>query len=91
MASANGHPASLMCTGCGLNFRCSARRVRMVLRGQASRLCPMCLQLSRKGEVLVLPEHKIWWRALVENAHVTVSGEVVTQEWIDELADLIWG
>jgi len=51
----------------------------------------MCLQLSRKSEVKVLPEHKIWWRAKRDNEHVTVSGEVVTQEWINEIADLIWG
>jgi hypothetical protein len=63
----------------------------MVLRGEASRLCPMCLQLSRRPDVKVLPEHKIWWRAQVRNGNVTISGEVITQEWIDELADLIWG
>lgn len=85
------HPASLVCTGCGLSFRCSARRVRMVLKGEASRLCPMCLQLSRKTEVKVLAEHRFWWRDRLEEGHVTASGETVTQEWIDEIADLIWG
>lgn len=91
MAGANGHPASLVCTGCGLSFRCSARRVRMVVRGEASRLCPMCQQLGRKGEVKVLAEHRIWWRDRLAEGYVTAGFEVVTQEWIDEMADLIWG
>lgn len=72
-------------------FRCSARRVRMVLREEASRLCPGCLGLSRKQEVKVLPEHKMWWLSKIDRGAVTVGGEVVTLEWVDEIADLIWG
>lgn len=51
----------------------------------------MCLSLSRKSEVKVLPEHKIWWRAMRDSEMTTASGETINQEWIDEISDLIWG
>jgi hypothetical protein len=63
----------------------------MVQRGESSRLCPFCLALSRRANVRVLPEHKIWWRAKRDGGYVTASGEQVTQDWIEEVADLIWG
>ena len=61
----------------------------MVREGRASRLCDDCRLLGRRADVMVLPEHKEWWRLQVVTGSVTASGEVVTWEWINEIAFLM--
>lgn len=89
--AAPGRRALLKCTDCREYFPASARRVRAVLAGKSSRLCPTCRSLARRTAVNVEAHHRHWWHRAVREERVTYSGETVTQEWIDEVADQIWG
>lgn len=81
----------LLCASCGNYFPASARRIRMVLAGEASRYCKFCRSLGLTRDRNVLPEHKAFWRNKIRDGDVTARGELVTQEWIDDVAEGIWG
>lgn len=84
----------LRCLSCNNYFEASARRVRMTQREQASRYCDDCRKLKRQKPINVTEEHRRYWtnRLDVFMFYDRERGEMVTltQEWIDEIAALIW-
>lgn len=83
--------AAIQCESCKDYFPVTARRVKQIQRGEASQVCPECRLLANRADVVVLTKHKDYWRDLARRGHVTISGEVVDWDWIEDVGQAIYG
>lgn len=83
--------ARILCPSCGRYFPVSARRVRMIQDGRATRFCRDCRELARRKPVVVLAEHRRFWTDMIREGERSRSGELITEAWVFEVADQIWG
>lgn len=84
-----GRKAKIQCESCDGYFEASARRVRLILSGKSSRFCDMCRALDRRAPVNVQAQHRRYWYRAISSGMVTVSGETVTIEWVQEVVSLM--